>query len=121
MLLPALALCCTLVVYGPIIRNYFNGDDFLHLYEMVNYPLASFLLEPFGGHVYLVRNTIFFLTYRLFGPEPVPFLACMLLTHLVNVWLLFRLVRRVTGSGALACAGAAVWGMSPLAEGAIGW
>src|SRR5262249_34026019 len=121
MVLPALALGATLAVFAPILRNYFASDDFLHMYEMVNLPLANFLLAPFGGHVYLVRNTIFLLTYRLFGPVPLPFLAMALLTHLVNVLLLYRLIRVVTGSAALACAGATTWGASPLAEGAIGW
>src|SRR5262249_42700961 len=45
----------------------------------------------------------------------------VLLTHLANVGLLFAVVRRVTGSGELGCFVAALFGIAPADEGALGW
>ena len=29
------------LVYSPIVRNFFMGDDFLHLYQLANLPLLQ--------------------------------------------------------------------------------
>jgi hypothetical protein len=116
-----LSIAFAAVVYWPITRNYFLFDDFLHLYEVVNLPLLRVLVEPFGEHLYVVRNLVFASFYHVFGPEPRWFFAAVLLTHLVNVGLLYLLVWRLTRAPRLACAGAAVWGTAPVLEGALGW
>jgi hypothetical protein len=108
-------------VYHPITRVFFFADDFVHLAEVVNEKTLVFLLRPFGGQAFLTRNLAYLGLYQLFGVDPVPRQWIALLTHLLNVWLLFGVLRTLTASAALACFGAAVWGMSPLAVGSLGW
>jgi len=120
-LLLAIPLALTLWIYHPITRIFFFADDLVHLVEIENEGLLVFLLRPFGGNAFLFRNLVFFATYRLFGLDPIAFQWTVLLTHLLNVWLLYAFLRTMTASAALACFGAALWGASPLALGSIGW
>ena len=60
-------------------------------------------------------------SWRLFGFDSAPWYWTSLLTHLFNVGLLFSVLRSLTGSAGLACLGASVWGMCPLAVATIGW
>jgi hypothetical protein len=109
------------LVYYPITKAYFHVDDFVTLLSIVNDDFLRFLLRPFGGHNYLVRNLAFYGSYQVFGLRPELFLWTVLLTHLVNVWLLFRILRTLTASLTLACFGAALWGTCPIHVGTLGW
>jgi hypothetical protein len=109
------------VVYYPITRNYFIGDDFVHLYRAVDWPLVPFLLQPHGGHVLVVRNLLYAAFDAVFGPNPSPWFGVVLATHLVNVALFFEAARTLTGSPRLACAGATLWGTAPVQAGTLGW
>ena len=107
------------LVYFPIVRNFFTGDDFLHLYHLANLPLLQNLVEPFGGHLYCARNAVFALLHHIAGAEPRWFFTAMLVTHLVNVWLLYDVILVFGGSRRLACAGAALWGTAPVLAGTL--
>jgi hypothetical protein len=120
-LLVLVPLAATAWVYHPITRVFFFADDFVHLTEIVNESLPVFLLRPFGGQAFLTRNLIFWASYQAFGPDPVWFQWTVLLAHLVNVWLLFGVLRTLTASATLACLGATLWGTSPLNVGSLGW
>src|SRR5262245_10757498 len=109
------------VVYFPITRHYFYLDDFLNLYHIVNDPVLQYLVRENGGHVLLTRNALFYLTFLAVGPAPELFYWSAFLTHLVNVALLFLVIRRLTDRAGLASFGAALWGSSPLHEGTLGW
>jgi hypothetical protein len=120
--LPALLpLLLAAVVFAPILRNYFHADDFLHLHALTNGNPLSFLVQGNGGHMYLLRNALFLLSYRAFGPDPRWFFAMVLVTHLLNVWLLFDVARRLTDSGRIACLAATLWGTSPVNGATLGW
>ncbi len=108
-------------VYHPIIRVFFFADDFYHLGRIVDGDGLAFLLAPFGGHNLLVRNLAFLASWQLFGLHSGAWYWTVLLTHLLNVWLLFGVLGALTGSAALACFGATLWGICPLALGTIGW
>lgn len=108
-------------VYYPITRNYFYADDFLYLFQINNVPLLEFLLTPNGGHAQFARNLLFYLSYRSFGLDPHGYMWLALLTHLINVALLFRLILYFTGSARLACFGGMLWGTSPLSDQTLGW
>lgn len=108
-------------VYHPILRVNFFADDLAHLASIESGSVLDFLLAPFGGHNLLARNLTFLATWRLFGLHAPLFFATVLLTHLLNVALLFDVMRRMTGSSRLACFGAALWGTSPLCLGTLGW
>lgn len=120
-LLLLLALAASAVVYYPLTRAYFFADDFVCMLDIVNHGVLRFLVQPFGEHLLIIRNAVFSLSYRLFGLDPRPYYWGVLLTHLLNVWLLFRVASRFTGRLTLACLGAALWGTSPLCVGALGW
>src|SRR5262245_37898448 len=91
------------VVFHPLIRNYFFADDFLHLYQIAEWSPLHFVLEPYAGHVYLIRNALFWTLARTVGPEPAPYFWLALLTHLLNVALLYRVVWVAFASDRLAC------------------
>jgi hypothetical protein len=118
-LLPPLVFSAA--VYYPIGRNTFYSDDFLNLYHIANHALLEYLLTPNGGHVLVTRNAVFYLTAQLAGVEPMPYYWSAVVAHLVNVALLFGVIQRLTQSMRLACFGAALWGVSPLHEGTLGW
>jgi hypothetical protein len=118
LLVPVLA---ALVVWHPLLDNYFFADDFLHLFDLVTLPLPRFLGQIWGGHLYLVRNAVFAGMYHVFGPEPRLWFWSVLVTHLLNVFLLDLLILRVTEDWLLACLGTTLWGTSPALEGALGW
>jgi hypothetical protein len=120
-LLLLIPLTLAAVVYHPILRVYFFADDLSTLAMAASDTPIPFVLRPFGGHLYLTRNLVFLISYRLFGMHAELFYGTVLLTHLLNVWLLFRVLRRLTASDALACFGATVWGTSPLGVGTLGW
>jgi hypothetical protein len=108
-------------VYFPITRVNFFADDFAHFASIRSDGLLAFLLAPFGGHNYLVRNIIFLACWHLFGLHAPAYYVTALLTHLLNVGLLFGTVRAFTRNAMLACFGAALWGTSPLCLGALSW
>lgn len=117
--LPAIAFAA--IVYFPVTQSYFYLDDFLNLYHIVNDDVLQYLVRENGGHILLFRNTLFYLTFQIAGPTPELFYWSALITHLLNVLLLFLLVARLTGRLGLASFGAAFWGISPLNEGSLGW
>jgi len=110
-----------LAVWHPIRHNYFVSDDFDHLYDIVTKRLPQLLDQFWGGHLYVVRNAIFYGLFHVFGPDPRGYFWTVLLTHLLNTALLYLVIRRFTGDRVLACAGATLWGTCPTLEGALGW
>lgn len=108
-------------VYFPITRGYFWSDDFTNLVSIVDEGFVSFVLRPFGGHNLLARNLAFYGSYQLFGLRADLYFWTVLLTFLLDVWLLFRILRNLTGSLTLACFGATLWGTSPLNDGTLAW
>ncbi len=118
--LVVLPLALTALVYYPITANYFYADDFFNLFQIANDHVARFLLTPNGGHALVTRNAIFYLFAKTFGVQPVYYFWSALLTHLVNVALLFGVIRLFTRSAPLAAFGATLWGVSPFHEGALG-
>ncbi|MFN8545152.1 MAG: hypothetical protein U0807_13235 [Candidatus Binatia bacterium] len=119
LLIVALAVAAT--AYWPILHSYFFKDDLLCLFRLANDGVGALMAEPGGGHLALVRNGVFALFHWLFGLRAEWYFASVLATHLLNVALLFVVLRRLTGSAWLACAAAALWGACPVLEGALGW
>lgn len=121
-LLGLLAVVLALVAYYPLIGVYFWSDDFVDMVAIENRGASHFLVSTFGGHMIFFRNLEVYLVYRLFGAQhPEGWCYLMLATHLVNVALLFRVLRTVIGSDELGALGAALWGTSPMLSEALGW
>lgn len=116
-----LALALAAIIYYPLTKCYFFSDDFLHLYWIINRDLIQNLLQPYGGHLCIVRNTIFYLFHRLFGVRAELYYWAVFATHLVNVSLLFQIIRRLTGSSPLGAFGAALWGTCADHAGTLAW
>ncbi len=107
--------------FHPITRNYFFGDDLFNFYEVVNRGVIEYLVKPYGLHLLAARNLVFYGGYQLFGMHAEPYFWLVLATHLLNVLLVYDILRRFTGSRAVACLGATLWGMSPANDGALEW
>ena len=108
-------------VHCVILSNYFFDDDFVHFYNIANTGFFEFFLTPVGGHLYLFRNVIFLIFFKLFGLTARPYFFLILLVHAVNVFLLYNVLRYITGRCLLAAFVAAFWGMCPINQGALSW
>jgi hypothetical protein len=115
------AVLGSVVAAYPIMGNYFALDDFGSFYEIANFGPWDFIGETAAGHMLLVRNSVVYLWFLLFGPDAAWCFAFMLAMHVVNVVLLFLLLRRLTGSAYLACFGSLLFGVSPMNPGTLGW
>jgi len=107
--------------YRGIVYNYFFADDFLNLYELANLPLGDYLLRTHAGHALLVRNLVFWATVETFGPNSVAFFWTVLVGHVIAVAVFFAVALRATGSPAISCLGAVLWGTCPTSVGTLGW
>jgi len=108
-------------VWRTLPHAYFASDDYLHLYQLRNVPLAEYLLTPYQGHARLVGNGLFYAFDRAFGTDASRYFLIVLLTHLLNVGLLFALARHVCGSPIVAAFAALLFGTAPIAGGTLAW
>lgn len=120
-LLWSLPMLLALLVWAPLVDNQFFGDDFVVLFHLRDRSVFEFLLRPHGWHLYGTTGAVFLVADTLFGPQPRPLFWLVLCTHVLNVGLLFAVIRRTAGSDRLACLGAVLWGTSPVLEAALGW
>ena len=107
--------------YPTVQHGYFKFDDFLHLFQIVNHGFLEFLITPHGGHLLLSSNFVFYVCYRAFGLDAAGYMWVALLTHLLNVWLLYRAIHYLTERPLIAFFGASLWGMAPMAHGSVSW
>src|SRR5262249_49642555 len=114
-------LALTAWVYYPITGVFFYADDFYHLSHMTNESSLVWLVVPFGGHNLILRNLAFLGSCDLFGFPSNSWYWPLFFTLLLSVWLLFDVLSALTASILLACFGATLWGICPLAAGTIGW
>jgi hypothetical protein len=110
-----------LLAAAPLLGIYFHDDDFLHLFQLMNFGPREFITAPYAGHMHLVRNSVFYLTFLLFGMHAAAYFASVVVTHVANVLLLFALVRRLTASARVACFGALLFAICPANDGALAW
>lgn len=106
--------------YGAILGSYFYGDDFLNLQLIVDTPLGFYLLQPFGGHVLLVRGFVFWLTHLVAGTHAAVYFATVLLVHVLNAALLWGALRRLVAPP-VALLATMLWAVAPVHEGSLGW
>jgi hypothetical protein len=113
-------IVATTIVYARVIGHYFAGDEFIHFFNLANYGLAELVLNPHGGHILLTSNAVYALLFPVFGLDATGYYAIALLTHLCVVGLLYGAILRWSGT-LTAVVVSTMWGISPLAEGSIGW
>jgi hypothetical protein len=120
-LLPLLAVSSAAIAQEPALGRFFRTDDFVHLYEIVEHGWLQSALTTNGGHLSITSNTAFYLCHALFGLNAGMFFAVAWLTHLLNVYLLYRVVEISTDRQVLAFIPALLWGVSGLAQEPLGW
>jgi len=74
-----------------------------------------------GGHLLVTRNLVYWLCYQLFGLEPAGYFVLALITHLLNVALLFAVILRLSQRPLCATFAAALWGLAPIHQGSLRW
>jgi hypothetical protein len=116
-----LSLAVVLIANIHILFTLFLSDDFLHLYQIANWNPLEFIFSSIGGHLYIVRNLIFYCMFKLFGMNSVAFFSIVLLTHLGCSYILYKIIYLLTGKATLAAAGLIIWGISPANYPALSW
>lgn len=118
---PVLVFVAGLLAAWPVADNYFYADDFAHLFDLVSFGAWDFLLTPNAGHMYVVRNFMFYMTYLDFGMEPAGYFATVIATHVLNGLLLWWLLSKLLDAPLLAAAGAIAFAAAPAHLGTLGW
>ena len=119
-LMLVISLAVILIANIHVLSSFFWMDDFLHFYQIANWNPLEFIFYPFGGHVFIFKHTIFYLMFKLFGVNSVMYFVTVLLTHLGNAYLLYKLIHLLIEKPSLAAAGTMVWGISPVNYGTMG-
>lgn len=109
------------VVQAPILSYYFKTDDFLHLFDASNSDFLQFVLKPHGGHLLFTFYSIFYLLYNLFSMNAEYYFAIVFITHLLNVFLIFHIIKNLTKRPYIAVFGSSLWGMCTINHGALSW
>ena len=115
------AVLCAAIVQAPALGHFFRADDFLHLYQIVNLGYLQFALNPHGGHLLFTSNSVFYFCHALFGLHAEWYYLLALLTHLLNVYLLYRVIEVSSRRPGLALIASLLWGMSAVNQEPVGW
>lgn len=109
---PALALLVSGVMHLTLFRHQLRHDDFVICFESVHLPFWKYLWTPYGGHILPTHRILYSLFRPLVGLSPFPYFAVAFVTHLANVFLLYRTLRSLTARASWSAFWAAVWGAS---------
>ncbi|MBI3724121.1 hypothetical protein HY251_09245 [bacterium] len=99
----------------------FFWDDWLHLARLAREPAPGRWLAPFQEHWEPLFFLLFDLEHGAFGANHTFFLATTWLIHVVNVFLLSRLLAARTGDERLAAIGAAAFGLTTTYREVLWW
>jgi len=99
----------------------FIDDDFLYFYELKKLGTLPSILHPFGQHFMASFKLIVAVLQGAFGMHPRGYFALVLLTHLVNVLLVYGVVRALGRSTTMATAAAFLWGSAPAFQSTLAW
>jgi hypothetical protein len=118
-LMLVISITVVLIANIHVLSSFFWRDDFLHFYQIANWNPLEFIFFPYGGHVFIVKHTIFYSMFKLFGVNSVVYFATVLFTHLGCAYLLFKIIHLLTGKPSLAAAGTMIWGICPVNYGTM--
>jgi hypothetical protein len=114
-------LLSTAWVQSAVLTGGFYADDFLWLYRLQVLPWFEFVGKTHGGHLQIARNLVYWFCYQVFGLEPAGYFWLALITHLLNVSLLFAVILRLSRRPLCAALAAALWGLAPINQGSLRW
>ena len=131
-----LILAVTSIVYLRSLSNAFVLDDVAMLVNNSHLGDWSFVWKAFtreefwysdAGFLPHFRNyrplllVWYWIDYRLFGLNPAPWHASAVLVHLVAVWLMFKVSRRLTEDSTSALLAASLFALTPVHVAAVVW
>lgn len=100
--LPLLLVTACILVYYPILDNDFmyKWDDQWQVLNDYTYiwsweTFVAIFTDFFHGQYSPINQLMYTLLYQLFGVTPIPFHLASLLLHIVNVLLIFGLIRSI--------------------------
>ncbi len=131
-------LAVTAIVYLRCLGNGLVLDDFVILVHNPDLRDWSFLWKGFtrseywfsdAGWIqaYYFRNyrplllIWFWINYHLFGLNPAPWHASMIAMHLLAVWLVFKICRRLAGGSTPALLAASLFALTPIHVADVVW
>ncbi len=83
----AFPLVFSFIAHSTLLTTFFWRDDFLHFYQLSNDSALNFIFMPYGGHLYIVRNMVFYGMFKLFGVYAPAYFMVVIATHLLVVFL----------------------------------
>ena len=106
-----LAVC---IIYFPAKNMYFMGDDF----DILNivYPgwsTPTVLFQPLNNFFRLTVKISLLINYTLFKTSAIPYVLITLCIHIINIFLLYRFILKVTSNISIAGAISLAFGTSP--------
>lgn len=76
-------------------KTFFFHDEWTFIHQIIISPI-NFILEPHNGHFWPFFASLYLVAYRLFGLNYWPYQLLLLVFHLGNVFLLFKIVGCLT-------------------------
>ncbi len=121
--LTALAVA-VVVCFLPLMGYFFSQDDFI-LMHRASHESGEMIKTTFGPYPHHFRplTKIFYFAsmYRIFGLHPLPYHLMSLLMHLVNVFLVFLLLRKLRLSVPAAYVASGLFALNVAFFHVIGW
>ena len=130
----AVLFLITYVVYCGTLSNLFVHDDIPQVLENPFLRNARDWTRIFTGSVWSFRGpaqhdnmyrplqfAVYWLLYRIKGPNPVVFHLALLLIYAAAVWLVFRLACELLPNSLVAFAAALLWALHPLHVETVAW
>ena len=123
-------LLATFALYFPTLNDWFQTDDFLLLSGAQDLPFTTYAREAFDFrdfeplHLYTYRPLHFAtmdVMHAAFGLQATPYHAVSVALHVLNVLLVWRIARQLSGSDAVAHGTAAIFGLHPAYTQTVAW
>lgn len=114
-----MVLLVAAATWSTVLDVNFDVDEYYFLFLLEVAPKMEFLFRPFVGHIVGLMNAGIWLCHSLFGLDPRGYQVLLLVIHLVNTGLLFRISFALWGSIPLATFVALVWGVSASHAGSL--
>ncbi len=122
-----LAIAMTFVAYIPVFEaDFVNWDDqeYVTNNKLIRSfsPFSKFFLEPVAGNYHPLTMISLALNHAVSGEDATSYHVLNLVLHLINVWLVFRLVLKLMPTGAAVAFGSSLlFGVHPMHVESVAW